>query len=117
MPESVSAVAVERLVDGILICGMLFGGLALGSATGVDADRIGDVRAIGRSMLVVFALGLGVLLLAARSPGGAQALVRRMAAPLGAKVSSRLEELTRRISSGAAGILALPRAFPFLVWS
>lgn len=117
MPEAVSAVAMERLVDGVLICGMLFGGLALGHAAGVDADRVGDVRAIGRGMLALFGVGLCVLLVGARAPSAAARLTTRIFSPIGPRIATRLGKITERVSGGVRGILALRQAFPFLAWS
>ena len=72
LAESVGGVALERLVDGLIIVAMLFGGLAL-SDVRLQTD-LADVRTVGASMLAVFVVGLVVLVIAARMPERAVAL-------------------------------------------
>lgn len=65
LPEAIAAIASERLLDGLLIVGMLFLGLGLATAFSPEfAALIGSVERFGLAAGVVFAgllLALGIL--------------------------------------------------------
>jgi len=112
--EALSAVATERIIDGLVICAMLFGGLAL--AAELDAHTAGalaQVQAVGQAMVVLFVVGLGVLLLAASAPSRAAALVARLPGALG----SRAAALVVRVAEPVRPLLKLRRAAPLVGWS
>lgn len=115
VPESVTGVALERLVDGLLIVGMLFGGLAL-RPPAPQAD-VGDLRTIGLSLTAVFVVGLLTLVLAARDPARAGAVALRLCGPLGDRFASRLARIVERFAGGMKGVLDLRQAFHFVAWS
>ncbi len=115
LPEAVGGVALERLVDGLIIVGMLFGGLATSEIT-LQSD-LADVRAVGLGMLGVFAVGLLGLLVAARSPARAVATAGAVAGVFGARVRTLAEGVVGRVAGTMQGVLALDHAVPFLAWS
>jgi hypothetical protein len=102
---------MERLVDGLLICAMLFGGLALAHPR-TDVD-LGHVRQIGGGLLVLFAMGLGALLWTARDP----VLWGQRVGRLFARVwfGPHAVQVVRRFSGAMQGVLS--HALPFLTWS
>ncbi len=114
LTEALSAVATERIIDGLVICGMLFGGLALTTEFAPGADRyLGDVRTVGQVMLAVFVVGLVVLLAAARAPARAEALARRLPGGLGERAAG----LVTRVAGPVRPLLEPRRAAPLVLWS
>jgi hypothetical protein len=114
LPEALAAVATERIIDGLVICGMLFGGLAVVGELGPDAPaHLADVRAVGRGMLVLFVLGLVVLVAAASAPGRAASLVGRLPGAW----SARAAVLVRRVAEPVRPLLDPRCAAPLLGWS
>lgn len=67
LAEAVSAIAVERVVDGLVVVGMLFFGLALSEVVGAG-DALAYVQGFGRVMALTFLAGLAVLIGAAARP-------------------------------------------------
>jgi uncharacterized membrane protein YbhN (UPF0104 family) len=111
LTESVSAVATERVVDGLMICGMLFGGLALTTElAGESASTLADVRRVGQGMLALFVFGLAVLWIAGRDPQAAGRLAMRVA-------GRRVAAIVERFASAIAGLRDARRALPLLGWS
>jgi uncharacterized membrane protein YbhN (UPF0104 family) len=80
-PEALTAQAVEKILDGLTIVGLLFAGLALSSPAG---EELNSVREVGRWMTALFGVGLVVLLVFSRMP-------------------EKLGKLTRALIPGAAG--------------
>jgi hypothetical protein len=114
LPEALAAVATERIIDGLVICGMLFGGLAMASELGPQAPaHLPDVQAVGQGMLALFVGGLGVLLAAARAPERAAALAGRLPGALGPRAAT----LVRRVAEPVRPLLDPRRAAPLLSWS
>jgi hypothetical protein len=69
LAEAVGVVGLERVIDGVLICGMLFGGLALAHADlRGGSEQLVLVHAFGRWMGIVFVGALVFAVIAARSP-------------------------------------------------
>ena len=116
--EAITGVALERLVDGLLICVMLFGGLAL-SHPRAELAQMGltDLRTIGLSMLGVFGVGLAVLLLSSRDPARAAGLARSLTGLLGETLSSKVASIVERFAVATRGLLRLDQASRFAVWS
>jgi uncharacterized membrane protein YbhN (UPF0104 family) len=126
--ESVSAIAVERVVDGLVVVGMLFFGL--GFASFVDppgltdavsladgsgrVDTIAYVRGFGRLMALTFVLGLAVLLAAAARPAVLERIVSRT---VPGRFGGRAAAAAGRIASTIAVLLDWRRGLPFLLWS
>ncbi len=114
LTESLAAVATERIIDGLLICTMLFGGLSLaaGFAPGVQ-DNLGDVHRIGQLMLGLFVVAFAVLLVAARVPNRAADLVVRF----GGRYGSRGSRFLLRLTAPVAALFDPRRAVPLLASS
>lgn len=114
LPEALAAVATERIIDGLVICGMLFGGLAVVAELGPDAAaHLPDVRAVGQAMLVLFVVGLVLLVAAARAPERAAALAGRLPGTLG----GRAAVVVQRVAEPVRPLLDPHRAIPLLGWS
>jgi len=115
LPEAVGGVALERLVDGLIIVAMLFGGLAL-SEVRLNSS-VADVRAVGMGMSAVFVVGLLVLILAARLPEQAVAVTEAISGLFGARAREFMSALVARVAGTMRGVLALDHAVPFVGWS
>ncbi len=115
LTEAVGGVALERLVDGLIIVAMLFGGLAW--STPVVDPSVADVRTAGLVMLGIFGLGFAVLLVAARSPARAGAVARRGAGVAGAGAGELFGGIVERVANTMHGVLQLQRATSFVAWS
>lgn len=113
--EALSAVATERILDGLVICAMLFGGLALAPELSSNVTgELGQVQAVGRGMLVLFVVGLFVLLLAAAVPDRVAAVVSRI---VPGALGSRAAGLVVRVAEPVRPVLDLRRAVPLVGWS
>ena len=118
MAESISGVATERVVDGLIICAMLFGGLALASQTRADAlGELADVQHAGRLLLSVFAIGLGVLVWCAIDLERAAALARRMTQRVSPRLADDVVALTHRFAGAVRTLIQMRRGSAFLAWS
>ena len=117
LTEAISGVAAERLVDGLLICGMLFGGLALSEITPSAFGALADVRWVGQAFLGLFGVGLAVLALAARNPRRASASTRRILEGISPRLAQRVASVVERFALAFAGVLALRQAARFLAVS
>lgn len=114
LPEALAAVATERIIDGLVICGMLFGGLAVVHELGPEApSHLPDVRAVGQGMLAIFVVGLVVLLAAAHAPERAAILAERLPGAVGPRVAA----LVRRVAEPVRPLLDPRRAAPLVGWS
>jgi uncharacterized protein (TIRG00374 family) len=113
LAESVGAVAAERVLDGLAICAMLFGGLALAG----HARDLAQVQSIGRWMSIAFAVGLVVGIAAARMPERAGHLASRLCAPLGERASARMSAVMVRIAGALALALQARRALSLVAWT
>lgn len=83
LPEAIAAVATERLLDGLLIVGMLFLGLGLATHFSPDfAGLVGSVEAFGLWSGAAFAGLLAALAFLAFTPPPLLARVRAFAGPL-----------------------------------
>jgi uncharacterized membrane protein YbhN (UPF0104 family) len=112
LPEALSAVATERVVDGLIICGMLFVGLALAPVS-ASASALADVQRIGQLMALVFAIGLVVLWIAGRDPAAAG----RLAARLPGVVGRRGGPVVERFAAAMAGLRQPALAIRLVGWS
>lgn len=114
--ESVSAIAVERVVDGLVVVGMLFFGLGFASlAVGPDsADTIAYVRGFGRLMALTFVLGLVVLIAAAARPSTLERIVSRT---VPGRFGQRAAAAAGRVAATIAVLLDWRAGLPFLLWT
>jgi uncharacterized membrane protein YbhN (UPF0104 family) len=118
--ESVSAIAVERVIDGLVVVGMLFFGLAFASieagpegGAGVS-EGIAYVQGFGRLMALTFVLGLVVLVAAAARPAWLERVVGRM---LPGRLGQRAAAAAGRIAGTIAVLFDWRRGLPFVLWS
>lgn len=114
--ESVSAIAVERVVDGLVVVGMLFFGLGFATlAAGPDsADTMAYVRGFGRLMALTFVLGLLVLIAAAARPATLERIVSRT---VPGRFGQRAASAAGRVAATIAVLLDWRAGLPFLLWS
>lgn len=110
-PEGLAAQASERIVDGLLIVGMLFGGLAASKAGLESGDH---VRVIGAWMGGAFALASLVLLLMARVPARLESLVRRI---VPGALGQRLGSIGGRVAHALQPLFVARVGIPFLLAS
>ena len=116
--ESLSAIAVERVVDGLVVVGMLFFGLsfaALDAGGAIEAaETIAYVRVFGRVMALTFVCGLLVLLGAAARPA---LLERSVTWIFPGKFGQRAAAAAGRVAGTIAVLLDWRRGLPFVAWS
>ncbi len=123
VPEAVGAVGIERIVDGLLVCAMLFGGIALSDAVRFPlGDELADVQWFGQWMLAAFGLALAVALWISRAPARWGARVQTVFAFTGPRVSELLARAVERLGHAFAQLAALRRVVPLalasiLYWS
>ncbi|MFV8750718.1 lysylphosphatidylglycerol synthase transmembrane domain-containing protein [Nannocystaceae bacterium ST9] len=121
LAESVSAIAVERVVDGLLVVGMLFFGLAFADLAGHSeaGEALAYVRGFGRLMALTFVVGLLVLIGAAARP---DLIERSVVWVLPGKLGERAARAALRIAGTIAVLFDWRRGLPFvgtslLYWS
>ncbi len=119
LAESVSAIAVERVVDGLLVVGMLFFGLAFAELAGDGGQALAYVRGFGRLMALTFVVGLLVLIGAAARPDQIERWVVWL---LPGELGKRAARAAVRIASTIAVLFDWRRGLPFvgtslLYWS
>lgn len=118
VPEAVGAVGIERIVDGLLVCAMLFGGIALSDAVRFPlGDELADVQWFGQLMLAAFGLALAVALWISRAPTRWGARVQAMFAFAGPRVSQALARAVERLGHAFAQLAELRRVLPLAVAS
>jgi uncharacterized membrane protein YbhN (UPF0104 family) len=113
--ESLSAIAVERVVDGLMVVGLLFFGLALAGLSADDPETLAYVRGFGRLMALTFVLGLAVLLGAAARPSALERAVARLLPD--SKLRERAVAAAGRVAGTLAVLLDWRRGLPFVTWS
>lgn len=115
--EAIGVVGLERVVDGVLICTMLFGGLALAHADLVHAPtQLLLVQRFGQWMGLAFFAAFGFALLAAREPAAWGARITRWFAwqPAFAAWSSKV---VVRVAESFAALLGARRLGQLVVIS
>ena len=112
--ESVSAIAVERVVDGLVVVGMLFFGLAFAGLRGDELETVAYVRGFGRLMALTFVVGLAVLLAAAARPAALERIIGRL---LPGRLGERAAAAAGRIAGTIAVLFDWRRGLPFVLWS
>ncbi len=118
MPEAIGAVALERVIDGVIICAMLFGGLAAAHADrALVHDQLPAVQRFGQLMAAGFALALVVALVAARAPVRAAALAERIGGSFGPAVARFATRTTLRVAEAFAALLGAQRWLAMVIVS
>ncbi|MCA9658402.1 MAG: flippase-like domain-containing protein [Myxococcales bacterium] len=107
LAESISAVATERVVDGLMVVGLLFAGLALAAPT-AGASTIAEVQGFGRMMAALFGVGLVVLVLVAKAPERAIARLR---------LGDRPAAILRHVAAAIRPLGRPAQGIPFIAWS
>ncbi len=116
-PEALGSVAAERVVDGLMVVGLLFGGLSF-AAPQQDPEVAAwllQVQRFGRFMGLVFLAALLVLMWSSRVEGRASWLVRRVLGEraLGEKISG----LAERTAAALRPLWIARQGLPLLGWS
>jgi Lysylphosphatidylglycerol synthase TM region len=110
LPEAIGAVALERVIDGVLVCAMLFGGLAAAHADrALVHDQLGIVQRFGQLMAAGFGLALVFALLAARAPARWAAAMGKIFAVFGPAIAGFVAGATARVADAFAALLGAQR--------
>ncbi len=107
--QALGTVALERVVDGLIVCGMFFAA----TATLPAAPAIASLYTACLGVAALFGAALLVLLALAVWPRAAGELVHRSLGRFAPGLADRLAELARGIAEGLA---ALPSARPLLLF-
>jgi hypothetical protein len=117
LAEAVGVVGLERIIDGVLICAMLFGGLAIAHADlRGGSEQLVLVHAFGRWMGIAFAGALVFAVIAARAPEVWGDRVRRWFA-VQPKLAAWSGRTVTRVAGSFAALLGARRLGPMLVVS
>ena len=118
VPEAVGAVGIERIVDGLLVCAMLFGGIAASDAVRFPlGDDLADVQWFGQWMLAAFGLALVVALWVSRAPARWGARVQSVFAFAGPRLAEALARAVERLGHAFAQLAELRRVLPLALAS
>ena len=105
LAESLGAIAAERVLDGLAVCGLLFLGLAFSHPGGLEDPSL--VRGPGRVAAGLFVLALLGLAVASRHPEPMEralaALVGRLRPQLGPRVAAATDRLMGAVRLATAG--------------
>ncbi len=112
MSQALGTVALERVVDGLFVCGLFFAALPLlPEVQGEQAEAVAWLRRVGL-LAALGLLGVLVVLLAmAMAPGSVGRLVEATLGRLVPSLASKLGGLARGVAEGLA---ALPSLTPLL---
>ncbi len=111
--QALGTVAIERVVDGLVICGTFFGAVALlGSPEGIEPLYAATVGVVG-----VFAIALVVLAAMAVRPATAGRFADAVVARVSPKLARSLGELVRGIAEGLAALPSPRPLFGFVLAS
>jgi hypothetical protein len=105
---ALTAQAVEKILDGLTIVGLLFVGLALSEPA---AEGLDSVREVGRWMTLVFGFGLVGLLVFSRMPTTLGKLVRAI---IPGSFGERLAALAERVATSVAPLWRASVGVPVL---
>ncbi len=110
---ALGACVVERVLDGLAVCGLLFGSVFLAAAAGVHVPT--GVWVAGGAALVLFTSTLFVLLFANWRREGTLKVLRRIGEPISKKLTDKALGLVDSFIDGVA-VLALRRLIRGTVW-
>lgn len=116
LAEAVGVVGLERIIDGVIICTMLFVGLAIDDGVAAASEQRDLVRGIGRAMGGLFLGALVVAIVASRAPARWGDLVARVLgfAPAFAQWS---RHVVVRVAESFAALLGASRVLPLVATS
>ncbi|NVB38009.1 flippase-like domain-containing protein [Pseudenhygromyxa sp. WMMC2535] len=112
--ESLSAIAVERVVDALIVVAMLFVGLELAHLSVDDPETLSYIRGSGRIMALTFVLALAALIFGALEPA---VLERVVGAALPGRLGQRAAAAAHRMAATIAVLFDWRLSGPFLLWS
>ena len=111
LTEAVGAVAVERLLDAMIIVGLLFGGLARSDYAAVESlSAVQAAQGAGTLMAGIAAVSVLVLVWAARAP-------ERLGRAIDRLLGARMAKIFVRSATTFAGLLDPRQGLPFALWS
>ncbi|MCB9700354.1 MAG: flippase-like domain-containing protein [Myxococcales bacterium] len=113
LAEAISAVATERVVDGLLVVGLLFGGLAL-TTPSAGAAAIAEVQGFGLVMAAVFVCALVALIGVAAAP---EAAIRRLRLERRGALGGRAARVLRHLAAAIRPLGRPAQGIPFIAWS
>jgi hypothetical protein len=120
LPESIGAVAAERVVDGLMVVGMLFLGLAMARPVPGSpelTERLEYARWFGQVMAIVFGVGLVGLGIAGAAPRRVAEPARALVGLVSPSLGERTHDAVVRIASAIAPLYVLRQGIPFLAWT
>jgi hypothetical protein len=110
LAESVGAVALERVIDGVIICAMLFGGLAAAQPDHALVHQyLGGVQRFGQLMTIAFVAALAIALVAGRAPQRAAAIAAKIGGVLGEASARFFGHAGGRVAEAFAALLGAQR--------
>lgn len=107
--EVLGTVAIERITDGLMICGLFFAAVAARS----HAPAVVELWAIATTVSALFLAALAVIVAMAIWPSFAGALVRRVVGRIHGGLADRLAGVADGVG---AGLRALPSPRPLLAF-
>lgn len=120
LPESLGAVAAERVVDGLMVVGMLFLGLALARPVPGSPEltqRLEYARWFGQVMAIVFGVGLVGLAIAGAAPERVAGPARTLVGLVSPTLGERAHQVVTRLAGAIAPLYVLRQGGPFLGWT
>lgn len=118
LPEAVGAVAIERALDGLMVVGMLFLGLAFATPMGDDlvvAERLAYVRSFGRLFAGVFGAATIVLLVSSRKADGPGRIVTTVMGH--GAFATKLAHFANKVGHSLHPLWTARQGVPFVLWS
>jgi uncharacterized membrane protein YbhN (UPF0104 family) len=113
--QAIGTVAIERVVDGLFVCGLFFASLPLlPEVHGEQAAAVERLRELGLVASAGLFAVLAVLVAMALSPGGVGRLVAATLGRLVPPLATKLEDLARGIAEGLAALPSIAWLLKFL---
>jgi len=114
-PQALGAVAAERLLDGLAICGLLIVGLRYSGPLVVEGNL--DLHAMAGWFAAAFGVGLLALLIFARWPERTLPIVHTVLRPLGDAAARTVDAVIRRLLDGIRGVMDLRQGVALVGWT
>lgn len=108
MRRALGSIAIERVVDGLVICGLFFA-----TASGLSGGEMSRLYAATTIVMALFGVALVALALMGRFPAAARSLVNATLGRIAPKIAPAVAETAEAVSEGLA---ALPRGGPLLAF-
>lgn len=115
MSQALGTVAIERIVDGLVVCGLFFACLPLlPEVSGEQAKAVAELRAAGLVATGGLAAVLVVLIAMALAPDSVGRLVSATLGRVVPPMADKLEGLARGLAEGLAALPSFGALFKFL---